>query len=376
MLERRRVVRGPHVSAVDRPFLGAATDAELASADELAAALCADLADDRPLGSCDLLPLSRVLWLAMTAPDPVTPAKALLLASSSLEHQTRAGKYKASSIHKFAGHAGRFVRFVDRAFDLTDIRQVDSGHVRRFVSAPTTNRSGAVVGEPTTSTSYSRWWAVDLLFRELITLGVVTSNPAAGMGFSHSPGTSARPLTDEEELVARRHAARNLRDTRGPAAWALGRATAYSTELGLVTVRDVDLELGVVWLTGAGAVRAARWGLLDEWGVERIHQRIKALRLGPDDYVVYEGGGNLQSIQSSSCMVISEAFRRAGIADHDRVRPASLALWAGRKVFDRTGDIEEVRCCLGLSSLDDARRVIEAPLGRSDVPPLHRRESV
>jgi len=49
---------------------------------------------------------------------------------------------------------------------------------------------------------------------------------------------------------------------------------------------------------------------------------------------------------------------RSGLAGEPDVRPASVAAWAGRKVFDTTGSIEEAARVLGVRSLDRAARLI------------------
>ena len=48
----------------------------------------------------------------------------------------------------------------------------------------------------------------------------------------------------------------------------------------------------------------------------------------------------------------------AGLAAERDLAPMSLATWAGRRVFDATGRIEEAAKTLGLRSLDTAAAAI------------------
>jgi hypothetical protein len=49
---------------------------------------------------------------------------------------------------------------------------------------------------------------------------------------------------------------------------------------------------------------------------------------------------------------------RAGLAGDRRVRPASIAGWAGRRVFEESGRVEDAARVLGVRSLDSAARMI------------------
>ena len=56
---------------------------------------------------------------------------------------------------------------------------------------------------------------------------------------------------------------------------------------------------------------------------------------------------------------------RAGLVGEPDVRPASVAAWAGRAVFERTGRIEDAAAAMGVRSLDRAARLIGLPFGES-----------
>jgi integrase/recombinase XerC len=80
--------------------------------------------------------------------------------------------------------------------------------------------------------------------------------------------------------------------------------------------------------------------------------------LTDDPAVAYEGRGSEESGQLSSCIAIAETLIRAGIGREPDVRPGSVVAWAGRKVFEGSGSIEEGARGLGMRSLDRAARFI------------------
>ena len=55
---------------------------------------------------------------------------------------------------------------------------------------------------------------------------------------------------------------------------------------------------------------------------------------------------------------MAERLMRAGIEREPDVRPGSVVAWAGRRIFEETGSIEEVARRLGIRSLDRAARLI------------------
>jgi hypothetical protein len=73
---------------------------------------------------------------------------------------------------------------------------------------------------------------------------------------------------------------------------------------------------------------------------------------------VYRGSGSAHSKQASACMVVGEVLVRAGLAGEPDVRPLSVTAWAGRRILEETGRIEQVARRLGMRSLDRAARLI------------------
>ena len=139
----------------------------------------------------------------------------------------------------------------------------------------------------------------------------------------------------------------------------LAEATARTSEIHHILVSDLDFTNRRVWIH-ASSKAEPRWGSLSDWGATQLARRVGSLDdvLTDDPAVAYEGHGSEESGQVSSCVAVAETLRRAGIGREPDVRPGSVVAWAGRKVFEETGSIEEVARRLGMRSLDRAARFI------------------
>ena len=143
----------------------------------------------------------------------------------------------------------------------------------------------------------------------------------------------------------------SVTSTRPSGAWALCEATARTAELAALTVGDVDLERRRVWLHGSARLDE-RWGELTEWGHVQLRRHLNGLPAASET-LLFDGGKPGTSIaQSSAVGVIGRTLRRAGLGEDPAIRPSSIAAWAGRAIFDRTGRIDLVGRRLGMRSLD------------------------
>ena len=227
--------------------------------------------------------------------------------------------------------------------------------MRAFLLAPS-SRPGAGL-KPGPDLVNLRAWAAGVLFQELRRLGEYRCQPL--VDFERPARTKGlwRPLSDAEAQRGRLHCRRHSFDTRRPAAWALGEATAGTAEIALVVVADLDLAAGTVWLSGTSR-SLPRYGQLTDWGLEVLALRQEALGNEPTAPLVYLGRGTPQSQQAASCHVLFDILRRAGLGRDTLVKPASLRAWRGVKIFQRAGDITAVAAALGYRSLDNAANAI------------------
>jgi integrase/recombinase XerC len=190
-------------------------------------------------------------------------------------------------------------------------------------------------------------------------LGVYDGDPTIDLVLPPRSFLAVRPLTDDEIVVCRSFSLQTLTATCQPAAWALAEATARTSEIHHILVSDLDFINSRVWIHGSSKAEP-RWGSLSDWGAAQLARRVGSLDnvLTDDPAVAYEGRGSEESGQLSSCIAIAETLIRAGIGREPDVRPGSVVAWAGRKVFEGSGSIEEGARRLGMRSLDRAARFI------------------
>ena len=247
---------------------------------------------------------------------------------------------------------GRFAGFVSTGQGVTDLAAVTRSMGDEFVHAPTSTGTA-----PSPTVRHLRRCAVRLLFRKARELGLVDGDPTLDLELPARRPTPARPLTDPEVERCRAAALYLFEATRLPAAWALAEAGIRTGELARVTVADVDLEVGVVHAPGCRSAKV-RTVPLTEWGVAQVGRRLRALPSDLSRALTYEGDGSDKSKQAASCIAITDCLTRAGLGSDPAVRPASVTAWAGRKVFEETGRIDQVAARLGMRSLDRTARLI------------------
>jgi integrase/recombinase XerC len=243
----------------------------------------------------------------------------------------------------------RFAQFGASAFGIEKLEAVEPTFVAAFVRAKGRNHR-----TPSVATMHLRRSAVRLLFRTARSLSLVTTDPTLDLELPPRSGVAGRPLSDDEVVVCRTASLLSLTNTRLSATWALAEATARTAELPRLSVADLDLDQGRVWIHGSSRTEP-RWGALTEWGVRQLERH---LRDHPASRLVYGGAGSAESRQASSCQAIGETLRRAGLGSEPDVRPVSVAAWAGARVLAETGRIEDVARTLGVRSLDRAARII------------------
>lgn len=267
----------------------------------------------------------------------------------------RRGRLSKQSEPRVFGLFDRFVGFAGRAFGVESLGGLSIEHVEAFVRASITATGEA----PSAATMQLRRSALRLLFRTARELGLLQGDPTLDLVLPSRMNESPRPLTDDEVEQCRRVCLHDLSSTRLSAAWALGEATARTSEIPHIKLADLDLGCARIWIHGSSKTEA-RWGSLTEWGATQVarHVRVSANDLNDSTALAYAGSGNIESRRSFSCQALRETLQRAGLTADPHVRPASLAAWAGVRVLRNTGRIESVASALGVRSLDAAARAI------------------
>jgi integrase/recombinase XerC len=305
----------------------------------------------RPL---DGLLLSRsALLAAMMTVDPasVTVAEALALVTSHLE---QTDGYRTQTVARMSRDMARMAVHLSH-YGLDTVADIDATELEAWIVSATT-RYGAWT-DPSVSTCHFRLSTARLFFRVLRQLHVTRIDPTLDIELPPRSALSTRPLTDDEETVCRLITGHTLTETRRPVAWALGQATATTAEQAAITVGDLDLDQGRVWIHGS-AKRTPRWGWLTDWGLEVVQRAVRRTDPDPSCGLVYAAQSTNESGTASVCRAVHNILRDAGYSHQPDIRPGSLPAWAGRRLFDNTGSIDVVARSLGLTSLDQAARVI------------------
>ncbi|MDP9224540.1 MAG: site-specific integrase [Actinomycetota bacterium] len=271
------------------------------------------------------------------------------LASAVLDHLASAASLSPGSTERLSGLMNRFARYVELGLGIEQVEDVSASDVSAFVHSRT---SGG--GEPSVATMHLRRSAVRLLYRTARQEGLSTSDPAADLELPSRSSLRMRPLADDEVELCRAYSARTLKETRQPAAWALAEATARSSELARVRIRDVDLDGCRVWIPGSSGTDA-RLGELSEWGRLQIERRVRTLRRSDADaLLVCTKAAAGESAASSGSIAIAATLRRAGLHSEPDVRPSSVAAWAGARKLLAGVPIDQMALMLGFRSLDRA----------------------
>ena len=219
-----------------------------------------------------------------------------------------------------------------------------------FVRSRTSEGAGA-----STATMHNRRTSLRVLFRTARRLGLAEGDPTLDISLPPRIVGSYRPLTDDEVELCRDAAAWWMSSRRFAAVWALAEATGRGAELGSVRAADVDLEQNRVWLSGGTRIEP-RWAPLNDWAREILGRRLNVIE--GDEFVAYSGSVPRSSGRISAASAVTAVLTRAGLRDEVDLRPTSVAAWAGRVEFDRTGSIAEAAQLLGLRNLDATARMI------------------
>ncbi len=124
-----------------------------------------------------------------------------------------------------------------------------------------------------------------------------------------------------------------------------------------VEVAHLRLDERIVSLPGSHK-RAPRIGHLTGWGVDQLAHRVEQLGGAPGARIVFDGARRGGSGQASVSGALYKVLVRAGLDDDPGLRASSLPAWAGRKVFEQSGSIDQTARALGVRSLDQAARII------------------
>lgn len=244
----------------------------------------------------------------------------------------------------------RFIRYATRSRTVDLVSEIDADLVESFCFAR--NQRG---DQPALSTIHHRRSNVRLLFRIWRSCGLSDEDPTHDLVLPSRSDQSFRPLTDEEVEACRWAAMADPGEARPSAIWALAESGVWTAEICNIRARDVEANYVAV----AGSAKTdPRSVALTDWGVIQIARRLKDVA-ALDSALVYDGTGNTVSRQAYVGKVIARIFARAGLSEATVISPRSIAAWAGCRIFEDSGEIDEVANRLGLRSLDRAAALID-----------------
>lgn len=248
-------------------------------------------------------------------------------------------------------------RFANRlaATGVGSFRDVTPAQARGFVMAPLPDGFG-----PEVHTQHARRTAVRVLYRTLRVLGYDVGDPTLDLALPPRGVRVARPLTEDEVTLCRAsaQATPGRRGWMRATAWALGEATAVSSEIAAVRIRDLDHPVWptAVTLPGTRRIRPREVDLTG-WGCLVLTERARDLAergANPGTLLAYGGsapaGG--AKAQASVCNALRDVLDSAGLSGESDVRPSSLRHWAGRSYCQQGATIQAVARHLGHRSLD------------------------
>lgn len=295
------------------------------------------------------------------------PVQGILLkdaVEAVLEHWKETGALKEKSLQKFTSLLRRYASFATN-LGADTLAQQSEELAAQWIKSKGRNRSKAIV-LPADSTMNTRRSALRKFFRDAEEMKLSDSGLVVKAYVAPRPKGLARPLTDEEARKVWTYAKDAGPHTRRPAIFALLLSGVHSSEVGLITVNDVDIPNQRVWAHGDTSRIKPRWVKLDEPYFGAIIERIDYLRdwMPPHRTLAtfqLTQGTSVQPrgySQNRAAAACKEVFRMLGLHNVPDITPSSVSLHAGARMLRAGERIETITKVLGYASLDSCAKAL------------------
>ena len=281
-----------------------------------------------------------------------------------LKHWKDTDALTEASYAKFDDLLHRYAKFA-LAHNVPVFADQTEALAAKWITAKGTSRHG-VVSEPALATQNTRRSALRKFYRDAEELRIHGAGLVVRTRIAPRTPGFARPLTEEEAQTVWLYAKDSGARTRRPVMLALLLSGVHTSEVGLITVSDVDTDKQRVWAHGDTVRVEPRWVNLEGEYFSAVVDRIEYLRGWIPPHITFEtfqltqGNstrpvGQSQNRAASSC---AEVFRMAGLHKDPRITPSSVPLYAGSRMLIDGERIEVIAHALGYKSIDSCVKAL------------------
>lgn len=281
-----------------------------------------------------------------------------------LKHWSETNALTEKSLQKFDDLLHRYCIFTAN-LGAPALMDQSEAIAAQWINAKGRDRSRNII-EPSTSTQNLRRSALRKFYRDAEILKLADTGLMVRTHVAPRPVGLARPLTDDEAHRVWMVANDAGPCTRRPVMFALLFSGIHSSEVGLITVRDVDTNNRRIWAHGDTQRLQSRWIDIQEPLWTAILQRIQYVRewmpahQSIENFQLTQGAskkpmGYSHNRAASAC---KEVFRMVGLHKEADITPTSVSLYCGGRMLREGERIETIAQTLGYASLDSCAKAL------------------
>jgi integrase/recombinase XerC len=281
-----------------------------------------------------------------------------------LEHWKKTDALTEKSLQKFTSLLQRYANFATKLGAVT-LAQQSEELAAQWIKSRGRSRNKEIV-LPADSTMNTRRAALRKFFRDAEEMKLSDTGLIVKTYVAPRPTGMARPLTNEEARLVWKYAKDAGAHTRRPVIFALLLSGVHSSEVGHITIDDVDISNQRVRAHGDTTRIKPRWVNLEEPYFTAVKERIDFVRgwlpphYGLGTFQLTQGNfkrphGYPQNRAASAC---KEVFQMVGLHKLPEITPSSVSLHAGARMLRDGERIETITKVLGYASLDSCAKAL------------------